>query len=137
MSRSVNFLLVEDNAGDAFLVKDALENGAIPSTVAVVHDGAAALTRLGDKAQASPDLIILDLNLPKLDGRQVLDALKAHPDWCHIPVVMFSSSDAHNDIVECYRRGASCYVPKPMGLDRFRAVIRSVERFWLEVARLP
>lgn len=139
--RSVHVLLVEDNPGDADLTCEALEKGELVLRTSVVVDGAEALAFLRRQmpyANASmPDLILLDLNLPKLDGRQVLREIRRDDELRHIPVVVLTSSDAEKDIVESYRLGANCYITKPVDLTAFQSILRSVGGFWFTVVKLP
>jgi CheY-like chemotaxis protein len=134
-------LLVEDNPADAELTCEAFETSKLMLTIDVVSDGALALDyllRQGDYTQAAvPDLVLLDLKLPKVDGRQVLATIRATDAICHIPVVVLTSSDAERDIVESYRVGANCYVTKPVDLKAFQAIVRSLEGFWFTVVKLP
>lgn len=139
--RPIRVLLVEDNPGDADLVRDTLEHGRHRLDMAVVCDGAAAsdyLQRRGDYADRErPDLVLLDLNLPGLDGRRVLAEIRQHQQLRAIPVVVLTSSDAASDISASYALGASCYVTKPGELSAFQAAVRSIEAFWFTVAKLP
>jgi CheY-like chemotaxis protein len=139
--RSVHVLLVEDNPGDADLTCDALEKGDLVLRTSVVVDGAEALAFLQRRtpyANAStPDLILLDLNLPKLDGRQVLREIRRDDELRHIPVVILTSSDAEKDIVESYRLGANCYITKPVDLTDFQSILRCLGAFWFTVVKLP
>lgn len=141
LRRVIEILLIEDNPGDARLVREVMSDSRVVTRVHHVEDGEAALAFLrrdGDYAKAPrPDLIVLDLNLPKLDGRQVLRAIKLDPELKQIPVVVLSASALHEDMMGCYRGGASAYVTKPSELDAFIAVVRSFDRFWLEIAVLP
>jgi CheY-like chemotaxis protein len=141
MSQPIRVLLVEDNPGDADLTREILGTGKLHLETTVVTDGAQAvdyLLRRPPYADATtPDLILLDLNLPKLDGRQVLAEIKRHPRINRIPVVILTSSDAERDIVSGYELGASCYVTKPVGLDAFQSIVRSIENFWFTVVKLP
>ena len=141
MSQPIRVLLVEDNPGDADLTKETLEAGKLHMAIDVVVDGAQAvdylLRRPPYTAAEAPDLILLDLNLPKLDGRQVLAEIKTHELLRRIPVVVLTSSDAERDIVESYGLGANCYVTKPVGFEAFQSIVRSVEDFWFSVVRLP
>lgn len=136
-------LLVEDNPGDADLIRDTLEAGARPLDLAVVDDGARAtdyLRQIADDpalAHRRPHLVVLDLNLPKRDGRAVLAEIRKHHRLRAIPVVVLTSSDAERDIVASYEAGASCYVTKPGDLATFQAVVRAIDSFWLGVAKLP
>jgi CheY-like chemotaxis protein len=141
MTRPIRVLLVEDNPGDADLIRDTLEGGLRKLDMAVVGDGAAAsdfLLRRGQYAQAErPDLVLLDLNLPGVDGRKVLAQMRQHKDLRAIPVVVLTSSDAHSDIVGSYQAGASCFVTKPGELGAFQTAVKSIEAFWFKVAKLP
>jgi DNA-binding response OmpR family regulator len=131
-------LLVEDNPGDADLIRDTLEASARPLDIAVMSDGASAtayLSQITDERR--PHLVLLDLNLPKRDGRAVLAEIRKHHRLRAIPVVVLTSSDAERDIVAAYEAGASCYVTKPGDLATFQAVVRAIESFWLGVAKLP
>lgn len=141
MSRPIRVLLVEDNPGDADLTRETLESGKLHVDITVAIDGAQALEMLlreGPYATAAkPDLILLDLNLPRLDGRQVLAVVKQREDLRAIPVVILTSSDAEHDIAGVYGLGANCYVTKPVGLTAFQEIVRSVEAFWFTVVKLP
>ena len=142
-SRSINLLMVEDNPGDVDLTREALAE-AEAFEVANLHvavDGEEAMRfvrRTGEYTSAPrPDLILLDLNLPRKDGREVLEEIKTDPDLKTIPVVVLSSSDAESDVLHSYRLHANCYVRKPVDLDHFLDAVRLIERFWLTLARLP
>ena len=139
--RPVRVLLVEDNPGDVRLVREALAEGTVPSELSVARDGVEALAFLrrgdGHADAPRPDVILLDLNLPRMDGREVLQAVKSDPSLRTIPVVVLTSSEADRDIAQAYALHANCYVPKPVDLDRFIAVIHSIQQFWFTVARLP
>lgn len=141
MGRPIRVLLVEDNPGDAELIQETLESSKFYLDVSIAVDGAAALDYLQRIPSAAipelPDLILLDLNLPKMDGKQVLKELKRHEKFRRIPVVVLTSSDAETDIVRSYELGANCYVTKPVGLDAFQEIVRSVEGFWFTVVKLP
>jgi chemotaxis family two-component system response regulator Rcp1 len=134
-------LLVEDNPGDVRLMVESLKETKVTNNLSVARDGEEALAflrRKGAHADApKPNLILLDLNLPKKAGHEVLAEIKQDPRLKLIPVVIVTSSDAERDIVGSYDLRANAYVSKPVGLDQFMDVIRSVERFWLSVARLP
>jgi CheY-like chemotaxis protein len=137
----IHVLLVEDNPGDADLTRETLETSKIRITISVVVDGTEALAYLLRRAPYTaahqPDLILLDLNLPKMGGREVLAEIKRHPALRAIPVVVLTSSDAEQDISKSYELGANCYVTKPVGLDAFQNIVRSVEGFWFTVVKLP
>jgi two-component system, chemotaxis family, response regulator Rcp1 len=134
-------LLVEDNPGDVDLVLEVLAKSSTLHRVSVAPDGEDALARLhkeGAYAGArSPDLILLDLNLPKKDGREVLANIKQHPALRHIPVVILSSSGLERDLLETYRMHANCFVTKPADLEEYWSAVRDIERFWLGRACLP
>lgn len=133
-------LLVEDNPGDALLIGEAMADDGQRNTLRHVRDGVAALDYLRtDDAGAPrrPDLIVLDLNLPRKDGREVLREIKSDDRLKSIPVVVLTSSSAPEDIERCYQLNANCYVTKPLDLHGFISVVRLIERFWIEVACLP
>ena len=141
MSRPIRALLVEDNPGDADLTREVLESGKLHIAITTVSDGTQALAYLEKKTPYEsaelPDLILLDLNLPKVGGRQVLAEIKQHEHLKKIPVVVLTSSDAEQDIVKSYELGASCYVTKPIGLSAFQSIVRSIQNFWFTVVKLP
>jgi len=132
---------VEDNPGDVRLTQEALTDGKVRNNMQVVEDGVEAvafLRREGKYANASrPDLILLDLNLPKKDGREVLAEIKADEDLRRIPVVVLTTSKAEEDIFKAYDQHANCYITKPVDLDQFIAVVRSIENFWFTIVKLP
>ncbi|KOS57416.1 chemotaxis protein CheY [Rhodococcus rhodochrous KG-21] len=134
-------LLVEDDAGDELIIRESFEANEIGSTLHVVRDGAEALDflhRRGDHADAvRPALVLLDLNLPKYDGWQVLEAVKADPDLASIPVVVLTTSTAEEDVVRSYRLRANAYVSKSVDFDRFVATVRQIDRFFVHMVRLP
>ena len=134
---AVRLLLVEDNPGDVDLTREHLDAAGIPNELYVASDGQQALDFLRDEASPKPQMILLDLNLPKVDGKSVLRVLKADARLRRIPVMVFSSSRAESDIHDSYDLGASCYVPKPVDLEGFEQVVRAVESFWLNVVSLP
>jgi CheY-like chemotaxis protein len=140
-SRPVEILLVEDNPGDARLTLEALEEAKVRNRLHVAVDGVEALQFLrrdGRHVNAPrPDLILLDLNLPKKNGHQVLAEIKSDPKLNRIPVVILTSSSADEDVERTYQQHANCYVVKPVGLEQFLSVIKSVEDFWIEVVTLP
>jgi DNA-binding response OmpR family regulator len=141
MNDLVRILLVEDNPGDADLTRDTLESGRLNAEISLVIDGEQAVAYMSRKHPYEnverPDLVLLDLNLPKKNGQEVLAEIKRHASLCSIPVVILTSSDAERDIVNSYQLGANCYVTKPVGLDAYQAVVRAVEDFWFSVAKLP
>jgi chemotaxis family two-component system response regulator Rcp1 len=137
----INILLVEDNPGDVRLTMEALKQSKVHNELRVAEDGLQAmafLRREGEFAQAPrPDLILLDLNLPKKDGREVLAEIKNDEDLRRIPVVILTTSQAEEDILRAYNLNANCYVTKPVDLDQFIKVVNSVEDFWLSIVKLP
>lgn len=141
MGRPVEFLLAEDNPGDVRLTKEALRESKISNNLNVVPDGVEAmafLRREGNYADAPrPDIILLDLNLPKKDGREVLAEVKADPNLRLIPVVIITSSEAEQDVLKTYELYVNCYVTKPVDLEQFIKVIQSIETFWLTIVTLP
>jgi len=137
----INILLVEDNPGDARLAVEALTEGKITNNISIVQDGIEAISFLrretGYSDAPRPDLIFLDLNLPKMNGKDVLAAIKKDSELKRIPVIILTTSDADRDISATYELQANCYITKPVGFDQFFNVIQSVENFWLTVVRLP
>ena len=140
-TRPVEILLVEDNPGDVRLTVEALKEGKVRNHLSVVRDGEEAmrfLRRTGAYVEAPlPDLILLDLNLPKMDGREVLVQVKADPRLRTIPVVILTTSHAEQDVLRSYDLHANCYITKPVDLDQFIRVVRTIEDFWLAVVTLP
>jgi len=138
---AVEILLVEDNPGDVRLAQEALRDSKILNNVHVAEDGAEAmdfLHRQGKYARSPrPDLVLLDLNLPRKDGRQVLAEIKADDALKRIPVVILTTSKAEEDIVRSYDLHANCYITKPIDLEQFMRVVKAIEDFWLTVVRLP
>jgi len=139
MQRTI--LLVEDNAGAIRLTREALREAEVAVELVAVADGEQAVAYLrgdGDHAGAErPDLILLDLNLPKKNGLEVLEEVRQDAALRHIPVIMLTTSSSARDIAACYDRGVNCYVVKPLDLDDFTALVQAINRFWFEVARLP
>jgi two-component system, chemotaxis family, response regulator Rcp1 len=139
--RDIVILLVEDEPGDVELTRLGLARGKLRHTLHVARDGVecmAFLRREGEFADAPrPELILLDLNMPRMNGREVLAAIKADEDLRLIPVVVLTSSDAEADIAKSYALHANCFIRKPVTLERFAAVVRSIEGFWFSVVRLP
>ncbi len=138
---SPTILLVEDNAGDVRLTREALLEADVAVDLVAVPDGEQALEYLrgeGEHAGAPrPDLVLLDLNLPKKNGLEVLEEMRADPDLACIPVIMLTARAAEHDVIACYARGANCFVVKPLELDAFMDLIGAIRKFWLGVARLP
>ena len=141
LSRPIEILLVEDNPGDVRLTREALKEGKIRNNLHVARDGVEALAvlrREGEHADAPrPDVILLDLNLPRKSGREVLSEVKQDPALRQIPVVILTSSEAEEDILRAYDLHANCYISKPVDLDQFITVVRSIEDFWFSVVKLP
>jgi len=139
--RPIEILLVEDNPGDVRLTQEALREGKVRNHLHVAADGVEAmafLRREGQHARApQPDLILLDLNLPKKGGREVLAEIKEDPDLRRIPVVILTVSKAEEDVLKSYNLHANCYITKPVNLDQFLEVVKSIEDFWLTVVMLP
>src|SRR5262245_29176387 len=139
--RPIEILLVEDNSGDARLAMEALQEAQVDNNLSWVSDGVEALAFLRREephAQAPrPDVILLDLNLPRKDGREVLAEIKAHDSFKRIPVVVLTTSQAEEDILKAYHLNANCYISKPVDLDQFIRVVRAIESFWLTTVRLP
>ncbi len=133
----IHILLVEDNPGDARLAVEALTEGKITNNISVVQDGVEAIDFLRDEKNQRPDLIFLDLNLPKMNGKEVLAIIKNDQKLKRIPVIILTTSDADQDISATYDLQANCYITKPVGFDQFIEVIQSVENFWLSVVKLP
>jgi two-component system, chemotaxis family, response regulator Rcp1 len=140
VQQQFDILLVEDSPGDVRLIEEALKD-RVRNKLHVVSDGVAAmafLRREGKYSEAPrPDLILLDLNLPKKDGREVLGEIKNNEELKQIPVIVLTTSNADPDIMKSYNLQANCYVTKPTNLDQFIGVIRSIEDFWMSVAKLP
>ena len=137
----IEILLVEDNLGDVRLTQEVLKESKIQNTVTVVRDGVEAMAylhRTGHYAKSvRPDLILLDLNLPRKDGRETLAAIKSDVALKAIPVVILTTSDAETDILQAYNLHANCYITKPVDLEQFIKVIRSIEDFWLAIVKIP
>jgi len=139
--RPVEILLVEDNPGDIRLTQETLKDSKLLNRMSVVVDGVEAmafLRREGPYSAATrPDLILLDLNLPKKDGREVLTEIKADESLRRIPVVVLTTSDAQSDILKVYDLHANCYIKKPVDLDQFIEVVKAIEAFWFTIVKLP
>lgn len=137
----IEILLVEDNPADVRLTREALTEAKVRNRLHVAEDGLQAMAFLkneGEYADAPrPDLILLDLNLPKKDGRQVLEEIKADGNLKRIPVVVLTTSQAEEDIIKTYNLHANCYVTKPVDLDQFITIVKSIEDFWLTIVKLP
>ena len=139
--KPIEVLLVEDNAGDVRLTEEALKEGKLAVRLTVARDGLEAMEilhqRNGNAAARRPDLILLDLNLPKMDGRQVLQEIKNDPNLMRIPVVVLTTSAADADILTTYGAHANCYITKPVDMDRFISIVLLLEEFWFTIVKLP
>jgi len=139
--RPVEILLVEDNPGDVRLTQEAFKEGKVSNNLNVVGDGVEALKFLrredGYGTAPRPDIVLLDLNLPKMSGREVLEEVKADPELKRIPVVILTTSKAEEDVFKTYSSHANCYITKPVDFERFIDVVKMIEGFWLTVVRLP
>jgi len=137
----IHILIVEDNPGDARLAVEALAEGKVSNKISIVQDGVEAISFLrrenGYSDAPRPDLILLDLNLPKMNGKDVLAIIKEDSKLKRIPVVILTTSDADQDIFATYDLHANCYITKPVGFDQFISVIQSIEDFWLSIVKLP
>lgn len=137
----IDVLLVEDDPGDVLMTREAFEDNKVANRLQVVADGVSALAFLrkeGEHADApTPDLVLLDLNLPRMDGREVLEAMKSDEKLRSIPVVVLTTSEAEEDVVRSYSLHANAYVTKPVDFERFIEVVRQIDEFFVEVVRLP
>ncbi len=141
MNRRLEVLLVEDDPADAELTRRTLEKGKLDVQIQTVTDGVKAMAYLRRETPyfdaTRPDLVLLDLNMPRKDGREVLNEVKADPDLKAIPIVVVTTSSADEDIVKTYGLGCNCYVTKPIGLEQFSQMVRSIEDFWLGLVKFP
>ncbi len=139
--QAIEILLVEDNPGDIRLTQEALKDSKLHNNLSVVEDGVEALAFLrceGKYAKAPrPDIILLDLNLPRKDGREVLEEIKSHDTLKRIPVVVLTTSDDDMDIIATYNLHANCYITKPVDLQQFVRIVKSIENFWFSIVKLP
>jgi two-component system, chemotaxis family, response regulator Rcp1 len=139
--KPIEILLVEDNLGDIRLTKEALSEGKVLNTVHVARDGVEGLAFLRHEGkyahEPNPDIILLDLNLPKMDGRELLEIIKSDPALRRTPVVILTTSKAEEDILKSYDLHANCYITKPVELDQFLNMIRSFEEYWFTIVKLP
>ena len=140
-AKPIEILLIEDNAGDARLAREALREAKVRNHLSWVTDGVEALAFLRRQGQYAheprPDLILLDLNLPRKDGREVLAEIKTDEKLKCIPVVILTTSQAEEDILRSYRLNANCYIAKPVDLDQFMKIVQTIEAFWLTIVKLP
>src|SRR4051812_30960500 len=141
MDDAIHILLVEDNPGDVRLTREALRGAKVANDLQVVGDGEEAINYLRRRGGSSdaprPDIVLLDLNLPRLDGREVLSDIKSDPDLAKIPIIILTSSSAERDIHSAYELHANCYISKPVDFTEFIEAVRSLEGFWLQIVRLP
>ena len=137
----IEVLLVDDDPGDVDLTKEVLNLAKVKISLSVVEDGVEALAYLRKEGRfkdaVRPDLVLLDLNMPKKDGRETLEEIKADPALRSIPVVILTTSSADEDVVRTYTSGASCYITKPVGLEQFQKVVEAIEYFWFTVVKFP
>ena len=137
----IEVLLVEDDAGDVLMTREAFEDHKVANRLWVVPDGVSAMQFLRKEGEhegvPTPDLVLLDLNLPRMDGREVLAAIKGDPDLKHIPVVVLTTSEAEEDVLRSYSLHANAYVTKPVDFDRFVEVVRQIDDFFVTVVKLP
>lgn len=140
-TRSIEILLVEDNPGDVRLTREAFHDAKVRNNIVVVGDGLEAMAYLKQENEYAnavrPDLILLDLNLPRMNGFEVLDAIKVDESLRRIPVVVLTTSQAEQDIIRSYNLYANAYVTKPFDLEQFVVAIRAIEGFWLEIVKFP
>jgi two-component system response regulator len=140
-SKPIEILLVEDNSGDARLAREALRDAKVRNNLTWISDGAEALSFLRRQgkygAAPRPDLILLDLNLPRKDGREVLTEIKGDDKLKRIPVVILTTSQAEEDVLRAYHLNANCYITKPVDLEQFMKVVKTIEDFWLTIVKLP
>ena len=140
-SEEIEILLVEDDEADVELMKEMLRDSKLKLNLHVVSDGVYAMEYLRKEDKYSnvttPDLILLDLNMPRKDGRETLVEIKAAENLKHIPVVVLTTSDSNTDIIKSYMSGANCYITKPVGLEEFKIVVNAIEGFWFTIVKLP
>ncbi|HKS99721.1 MAG TPA: response regulator [Rugosimonospora sp.] len=137
----ITVLMVEDDPDDVYLTEDALRTTRLRMNLHVVNDGVEAMQFLrredGYAGSPRPDLVLLDLNLPRMDGREVLSAIRSDPAFTGLPVVVLTTSKAEQDVMSSYQQHANCYISKPVDIEQFRAVVASIESFWFTVVQLP
>ena len=139
--QQIHILLVDDNEGDILLTREALDDARIINKISIAYDGVEAISFLKKhppyRGTETPDLILLDINLPKMDGTEVLSIIKNDPELKRIPVIMLTTSSAEKDILASHDNHANCYITKPVDLDRFMDVVRTIEDFWISIVKLP
>ena len=140
-AKAIDILLIEDDPGDELIIREVFEHNKFNNTLHVARDGQEGLDYLYRRGKyqdaPQPDLILLDLNLPKYDGRQLLERFKSDPDLCHIPIVVLTTSEAREDILRSYQLHANAYVTKPVDLHQFMRAVRQIDEFFVQVVRLP
>ena len=138
---SIHILLVEDNEGDIFLITEALEEGKIVNKISVLKDGKEAIDFLEKqgkyKNEETPDLILLDINLPKKNGHEVLEYIKTSENLKQIPVIMLTTSSSDKDVLLSYKNHANCFITKPLDVNNFLTIVSSIESFWINIVKLP
>jgi two-component system, chemotaxis family, response regulator Rcp1 len=141
MTKPVQILLVEDNEGDIFLTQEAFREGKFSNELSIVRDGEEAIRYLLKEEpyeeSSTPDMILLDINLPKMNGKEVLRIIKSHTLFKTIPVVILTTSSSEKDVFESYSGYANCYIVKPVKLESFITVVQSIENFWISIVTLP
>ncbi len=137
--QQIHILLVDDNEGDILLTREALDDARIVNKISIAYDGLEAIRFLKKSPVGAdtPDLILLDINLPKMNGTEVLGIIKNDPDLKRIPVIMLTTSSAEKDILASYDNYANCYITKPVDLNKFMDVVRTIEDFWISTVKLP
>lgn len=139
--KEIHILLIEDNEGDIVLTREALDEGRIKNSISVVRDGWEAVQYLekneGYEDAIEPDLVLLDINLPKMNGHKVLQHIKNHEELKHIPVIMLTTSSDDVDIIKSYKNHSNCYITKPVDINSFIDVISTIEDFWISIVQLP
>ena len=135
--KSIEILLIEDSPADVRLTLEALSEAKLRNTVHVAEDGETAMEMLRRPGARRPDLILLDLNLPGMDGREVLQEIKTDPELSVIPVVVLTTSKSDEDVLRAYRLHTNCYITKPVDLNQFVRVVQTIQDFWLTIVRLP
>ena len=137
----IHILLVEDNEGDIILTLEALKDSSVYNTISIARNGEQAIQYLnkeaGYSAAKTPELILLDINLPRIDGKEVLTYIKSHKELKLIPVIMLTTSISERDILESYRNYANCYIVKPVELDKFFEVVKKIDNFWTSIVQMP
>ena len=139
--REIHILLVEDNEGDIVLTKEALADARVRNIITVKRDGEEAINYLNatltDPDELVPDLVLLDINLPRIDGKEVLDYIKSHNVLNKIPVVILTTSSSPLDVTESYNKHANCFITKPVDVEKFFDVVNKIEEFWISIVKLP